>query len=82
MIDAECRQLLELVMTHAFAMIAHLQPYFDLKLLKGLLPEDADSNLVGSVQEEMDAFVKTFAPKKEGDAAASCADEDADEGDE
>ena len=81
-IDPECRQLLESAVTHAFAMIAQYQPSFDLKLLKGLLPKDANSDLEGSMQEEVEAFMKTFAPEKEGKAAPSGADKNADEGDE
>ena len=82
MINVECRQLLETAVTHAFAMIAHIRPSLDLKLLRDPLPLAEELSLVNSVREEADAFVKKFAPKKEGDAEANIEDEYVDEDDE
>ena len=81
-IDAECRQLLETVVTHTFAMIAHVRPSLELKLLRDPLPLAEELSLENSVREDVDAFVKKFAPKKEGDAEADTEDDDADEDDE
>ena len=80
-INAECRQLLETPVTHAFAMITHIRPSLDLKLLRDPLPLAEDLSLVNSVREDADAFVKKFAPKKEGDAEADIEGED-DEGED
>ena len=88
MLDTECRQLLEMAVTHAFAMIAHIQPSFNLKRLRDPLPPAKELSLVNSVQEEASAFAKEFGPKEkkedtnagdEGDDAVVDTEDDTDE---
>ena len=81
-IDAACRQLLEAAVTHAFAMIAHIQSSFTLMLLADPITPAEELSLVNSVREDVDAFVKKFTPKKKGDAEVDTEDEDVDEDDE
>ena len=79
-LDIECRQLLQTAVTHAFAMIAHIEPSFNLKRLKDPLPPAKELSLVNSVQEEASAFVEEFSPeeKKEGTRAGGDGDADVD----
>ena len=75
-LDIECRQLLETAVIHAFAMIAHVDPTFDLKCLRDSLPPAKELSLVNLVQKEVSAFVKRFGPeeKEEGTSAGGGGD--------
>ena len=50
--------------THAFAMIAHVEPSFNLKCLKDDLPPAEAASLEGSVWEEASAFAEKFVPEE------------------
>ena len=76
-LEIECRQLLETAVTHAFAMIAHISPSFDLKCLRDPLPPAKELSLVNSEQEEASAFAKEFGPKEKKEDT-----NDGDEGDD
>ena len=82
MIDAECRQLLKMAVSQAFAMLAHLQPSFNLKSLRGPLPPAEEQSLVDSVEEEVIAFVKEFGPEEKKDADVDIRGDDAEENSE
>ena len=76
-LDLECRQLLETAVTHAFAMIAHIEPSFNLKRLKGPLPPAKALTLENSVQEEASAFAKKFVSEEKKEGTSAGGDDDA-----